>query len=120
MIFDTARRLGATLLAMLQTRLALAAVELEEEVQRFLRYAVLGVIALILFAVALLLAAFFIVLLFWEDYRLEAVGVLVLLFGGGAALIVMKIKSSLQGKPRFMAHTVDELQKDLHTFRGHQ
>ncbi len=40
MIFDTARRLGATLLAMLQTRLALAAVELEYRRQRMVRRAV--------------------------------------------------------------------------------
>jgi uncharacterized membrane protein YqjE len=116
-MFDTAKRIGATLLAMLQTRLELAAVELEEEARRFLRYAVLGVLALFLFGVAVVLAAFFIVLLFWEDHRLEAVGVLALLFGGGAAFIALKLKNSFAAKPRFMADTVGELKKDLHTFR---
>lgn len=119
MIFDSARRMGATVLAMLQTRLALAAVELEEEAQRYARYAVLALVALILFGLALVLAAFFVVLLFWESYRLEAVGALVLLFGGGALFIVAKLKNAIAGKPRFMAHTADELHKDLSTFRRH-
>lgn len=115
---DTARRLGATLLAMLQTRVELAALELEEESQRFLRYAILGMLAVLLLLVALVLVAFFIVLLFWDEHRLAAVGILALLFGGGAALIGMRLKSSLQRKPRFMASTVDELQKDMHAFRS--
>lgn len=117
MILDTAKRLGATVFAMLQTRLALAAVELEEEAQRMLRLALLGLVALILFGLTLVLAIFFVVLLFWDGYRLEAVGVLVLLFGGAAGLIALKIKNGFRDKPRFMAHTVDELKQDLHTFR---
>lgn len=119
MILDTAKRLGHTVLAMLHTRLELATVELEEEARRFLRYLVLGLVALILLVLALVLAAFFVILLFWEEHRLAAVGVMVLLFGGGAAFIAMSIKSSMQRKPRFMAHTTDELKKDLSTFRRH-
>lgn len=115
---DTARRLGATLLAMLQTRVELAALELEEESQRFLRYAMLGVLAVLLLLVALVLVAFFIVLLFWDEHRLAAVGVLALLFGGGAALIGLQLKGSMKRKPRFMASTVGELQKDMHAFRS--
>jgi len=118
---ETVKRMGGTLLAMLQTRVELAAVELEEEARRLLRYAVLGGLALILLLVALLLAVFFIVLLFWDEHRLAAVGVLALLFGGGGAMIGLALKNSLKQKPRFMGSTVDELKKDLQTFKdGHE
>lgn len=94
---------------MLHTRLELAAVELEEEARRYLGYAVMGAVALILLLVALLLVVFFIVLLFWDEHRLAAVGVLALVFGGGAAGIALSIKSALTRKPRFMGATVSTL-----------
>jgi uncharacterized membrane protein YqjE len=117
-IGETVGRLGATLLAMLHTRLELASVELEEESQRFLGYLVMALVALLLFGVALVLVALFIVVLFWDDHRLEAVGGLALAFGIGSAAIGFKLKGSIKRKPRFMASTVGELRKDLNMVRG--
>jgi uncharacterized membrane protein YqjE len=117
-IADTARRLGGTLVAMLHTRLELASVELQEEAQRLLGYLVWALLSLFLFGVAIGMVALFVVVLFWESYRLEAIGGMALLFGAAAALIAVKLKASIAGKPRLMADTVAELRKDAMMLRG--
>lgn len=117
-IADTARRLGGTLVAMLHTRLDLASVELQEEAQRWLGYLVWALLSLFLFGVAIAMVALFVVVLFWDSYRLEAIGGLALLFGAAAAVIGLKVKASIAGKPRLMADTVAELRKDAIMLRG--
>ncbi|UUZ50544.1 hypothetical protein LP420_12460 [Massilia sp. B-10] len=57
---------------MVQTRLALAAVEIEEESQRLLGYFVLALLSLILFGIAMVLVALTIILVFWDSYRLRS------------------------------------------------
>ena len=110
-------QLGATLLAMLHTRLELAAVELEEESHRFLGYLILALLSLFLLGVAIALVALFVIVLFWDSYRLQAIGGLALLFGAAAALILLKVKGSFAAKPRLMAATVAELGKDIALLR---
>ena len=117
-IADTARRLGGTLLSMLQTRIELAAVELEEESQRFLGYLVMALLSLFLFGLAIVLATLFVVIVFWDSYRLQAVGTLALLFAAGGALVAMKVKASIASKPRMMQASVAEFSKDLELLRG--
>lgn len=115
---DTARRLGGTLLSMLQTRIELAAVELEEESQRFLGYLVMALLSLFLFGLAIVMATLFVVIVFWDSYRLQAVGALAVLFAAGGALVALKVKASIQAKPRMMQASVAEFSKDLELLRG--
>lgn len=75
-ILDSAGRFGASLLAMLQTRVELASIELQEEAQRALRYLVLSLAGLFLAAMAVILITFFVILLFWDENPLTAVAVL--------------------------------------------
>lgn len=117
-IFETVGRIGATLIDMVRTRLELAAVDIEEETQRIIGYVVLALAALILFGIALLLLALTVILLFWETHRVAAAAGMVALFGVGAAIAAFKLKSSFTNRPRFMAATVDELNKDLNYFRN--
>lgn len=117
-IADTARRLGGTLVAMLHTRLELASVELQEEAQRLLGYLVWALLSLFLLGVAVVMVALFVVVLFWDSYRLEAIGGMALLFGAAAAVIGLKVKASIAGKPRLLADTVAELRKDAMMLRG--
>ncbi len=116
-IADTLGRVSAGLLAMLQTRLALAAVELEEEGQRFLGYLVLALLSLVLFGIAMLLVALLVIIVFWDSYRIAAVGGMAALFGVAAALTAYKLKTSFATKPRLMAATVGELNKDINFIR---
>lgn len=111
-IFESAGRLGATLVAMVQTRVELASVELQEEAQRMLRYLVLSLMALFLAAMAVVLVTFFVILLFWDEHPLAAAGVLAVLYGGGALLLAIKVRAEIRAKPALLASTLAELKKD--------
>ncbi len=110
-------RIGSTLVGMVQTRLALAAVEIEEESQRLLGYFVLALLSLILFGIAMVLVALTIVLLFWDSYRLEAAIALALAFAAAGTWVMVMLKASIATKPRLLAATAAELNKDLNFLR---
>ena len=117
-IFDSAGRFGASLLAMLQTRVELASVELQEEAQRALRYLVLSLAALFLAAMTVILITFFVILLFWDENPLAAVAVLAVLYGVGAFLLTARVKAEIRSRPALLAHTLAELRKDVECMRG--
>ncbi|HEY1044036.1 MAG TPA: phage holin family protein [Telluria sp.] len=117
-IFESAGRLGATLVAMVQTRVELASVELQEEAQRMLRYLVLSLMALLLGAMTLVLITFFIILLAWDEHPLLATGVLAGLYGFGAFMLVSKVKAEIRNKPPLLASTLAELKKDAECVRA--
>lgn len=117
-ISETVGRLGATLLAMLQTRLELAAIEMEEESQRFLAYLLLSLLALFLCGLAIVLFAVLVIVLFWDSYRIEAVSGMALLFAGAGIAIGMKVRASFGAKPRLLGATLCELNKDINYVRN--
>ena len=117
-IFDTVGRIGSTVLAMVETRLELAALEVEEESQRLLGYFMLALLSLILFGIAMVLVSLTIILVFWESYRLEAALALAALFAVAGTIIIMKLKSAFAARPRMLASTVAELNKDVLFFRN--
>lgn len=112
-IFESVGRIGTTVLGMLQTRLELAAVEIEEESRRTLGHFILALISLIFFGIALVLVSLTIILVFWETYRLQAAIGLALLFTAIGAFVAMKLRASFATKPRLLAATILELKKDV-------
>jgi uncharacterized membrane protein YqjE len=117
-LLESAGRIGATLVAMLQTRLELAVVEVEEESQRFLRYLILSLLALFLFGIASVLVALFVVVLFWDSYRLAAVAGMTLLFIAAGAFFALKVRAEMRTKPALLADTINELRQDIACIRG--
>ncbi len=113
------RGLGASLrglatgaLGLVATHVELIGVELQEEKHRLIEVAVFGACALALFAMALMLATFCIVVWLWDSYRLESVIALTVVYAalGGWALFMMQKK--LAGHPNPFATTAAELEKD--------
>ncbi|MBC7686466.1 MAG: phage holin family protein [Bdellovibrionales bacterium] len=117
-ILDSVSRIGATFVEMVGTRLALAAVEMEEESQRVLGYFVQAFLALIMFGIAMVMVCFAIILIFWETYRLHASVALALLFAVGGLIVAMRLKAAVSVRPRLMATTVAELNKDFNHIRN--
>ena len=111
-------RIGATLVAMLQTRLELAAVEVQEEARRLLGYLAWTLLTVFLVAGAALLAALFVVVLFWDSYRLQAIGGMAGLFALAAVVIVMKVQASLAARPPLLSSTLAELRNDAELLAG--
>lgn len=112
-IAESVGRLGATLVAMVHTRLELAVVEVEEESQRLLGYLLFSLLALVLFGIAMLLVAFLVIVVFWDSYRIPAAAGMAALFAVVGALVAMKVKAGFAAKPRLLEHTFAEIRKDI-------
>jgi uncharacterized membrane protein YqjE len=101
-----------TLLSFVETRARLAANEVEEQGLRLLEVAMWAAAAFIFFALALVFIAFFVVILFWDSNRLLAAGLVAGLFVAGGAGSVLMARSGLAARPKFLAATLAELEKD--------
>jgi uncharacterized membrane protein YqjE len=112
-ILATAGRIAATLAAMVGTRLELAAVEFQEDARRLLGYLAWSLLAVFLAAGSTMLAALFVILLFWDTYRLQAVAGMAALLGVAALLIVSSVRSKLNAQTPLFADTLAELRKDV-------
>jgi uncharacterized membrane protein YqjE len=116
-ILAAAGRVAATLAAMVGTRLELAAVEFQEDARRLLGYLAWSLLAVFLAAGSILLAALFVILLFWDTYRLQAVAAMAAVLATGAGLIVMSVRSRLDSQAPLFAATLAELRKDVEYLR---
>lgn len=116
-IWMTTKRILDTALATLQNRLELFAVELEEEKVRLVEILVLAAAAAIFGLMALALVTLTIVVLFWDNGRMFALGGLCLLYVGAGAWTWRALQARLKARSAF-ADTISELRKDrecLHT-----
>jgi len=111
-------RIGSTVLAMVRTRLALAAVELQEEAQRLIGYVVWALLAAFLGAAAFMLVALFVIVLFWDTHRLLAIGGMAGLLALAAVVILLQVRARFAAGPRMMAATLTELNKDIAFIKG--
>jgi uncharacterized membrane protein YqjE len=112
-IFKDVSKMASILLAILHTRLELAAVEVQEEAHRFLFYLLLSLLALFCVMVAIHLAVLLIIVLFWDTWRVGMICVLLVFFAGAAIIVGLGIRSSIRNKPGFLAYTRGELAKDI-------
>ena len=117
-VTETLGRIGATLLAMVRTRLALAAVEAQEEAQRVLGFAAWTLFAAFLGAGAFMLVALFVIVLFWDTHRLLAISAMAALFALAAVLILARVRAAFAARPPMMAATLAELNKDIAFIKG--
>jgi len=106
------RRLLGTVFEIAQVRLDLLGTELELEKRRVFDALLSGLVALLMLGVGLVLLCGFIILLFWEGYRLAAVGVLALLFLAAGAWLVHAARHRLQSPNGMFDASLAELRRD--------
>lgn len=108
----------ASLLAIGRTRLELLTVELQLELRRIAGFLVLGFVAVLAAAMALLMAGIAVIVAFWDTHRLlAALGVtltFLLVAGGALGLLVRGIRAH----PRLLEGTLAELSRDVEQLRG--
>jgi uncharacterized membrane protein YqjE len=110
-VWASLTRIRDTLLATAQNRVELFAVELQEEKCRVVE-AMLCVAAVAAFGMMTLsLVTFTVVILFWENGRMIALGGLSVLYLVGTTLAWRALQSCVKAGRAF-AGTVDELKKD--------
>ena len=115
---ESLQALAASMLALVRTRIELAVVEFREESERRKQILMLGVVAGVFSALAALLFAMFIVVLFWDSHRVAAaagVTVAYLAIGLGALASLRTRRRELP--PPFEA-TLAELAQDVEALRG--
>jgi len=119
-LMGSVRQLLSTLTSIVSTRLELLGNELQEE-RLYLTQMLLFVLsALFCFGMGILLLTIFIVVLFWDDHRLAALGALSSLFFAAGALLAILLRSKAQAKPRLFSASLAELAKDREQLRtGH-
>ncbi len=111
-LFDSLRQLLGTALELAQVRLELLVADLELEKLRLVDVALRALVGLMLFGLGLVLLCAFVLLLVEEGHRLQALGVLTLLFLVGGLLLLYAAKRRLNDEGGLLAATRDEIGQD--------
>ena len=112
-LIGSLRNLGATTLALIRTRVELVATEFAEEKERRKEMLILAVVGALFLALGLLLVAFFVIVLFWDNYRLLATGGVTLAYLGIGAWALVKLRQKIRESPPPFAATLAEFENDL-------
>jgi uncharacterized membrane protein YqjE len=106
------RQLALTALAMAHTRLALAGVELEEELQRLVGL-LLSLLGLLVFGLmGVLMLSFTVVLAVDAGQRVAVMGGFAMVYLGLAGVFVWRVRRMLVERPPFLQATLAEMARD--------
>lgn len=111
-LVQSLRRLAATLVALLQTRLELLANELEEERVRLVQVLLWGCIALAFLLLGVVMLTLFVVVLFWDTHRVLVSGLLALTFIAIGLAAVAVARSRARARSRLFSASLAELAND--------
>lgn len=111
-LMGSIKRLLSTLTSVVSTRLELLANELQEERLHLTQMLVFTLLTLFCFGIGLLLLTAFIVMLFWDEYRLAVLATLSFIFLALGVLMAMILRSKMETKPRLFSASLAELGKD--------
>jgi uncharacterized membrane protein YqjE len=116
-------RIGASLMGLAQTRLALFGIELAEEKDRIVGALVVATLAGIFGLVALISLTALIVIVLWDSYRWQPLLVLTLLYGGIALTGILRLRHAVLHAPPSFEATRAEFENDrtliAQHLRGH-
>lgn len=111
------RALGATLLELVATRAELALVELREQGERRSGELVLAIAGGLFLVMGLLLAALFVVAVFWDTHRLAAIAGMTLLYLGIGVAAFARLRAKRRAGPAPFEATLRELSLDRELLR---
>ena len=109
---ESMARLAATLLAILQNRVELAATEVEEASLHYFSSLMLSLAAMFCLGMAIGLGVLLVLVLYWESHRVVILSVLMTLFAFAGGMMLLLVRAQLQHKPKLLAHTMTELSRD--------
>jgi uncharacterized membrane protein YqjE len=112
------RALGSTLVELVGVRAELAVVELRQEGERKKEQLALAAAGGVFLALGLLLAAFFVVVFFWDTHRLAAIGGVTVLYLGIGAAAFARLQFKVATSPPPFEATLRELAADREMLKG--
>jgi uncharacterized membrane protein YqjE len=101
-----------TVLAMGQTRLELLSTEIEEQREWLTAMLAWTLIALFCGALAVIFTTLLVVVVFWDSYRLLAIGIMIGVFVLGTAISWRIVWNMNHRKPKIFSGSISELSKD--------
>ena len=116
-LIDSARRLGASMLALAQTRLALASIDLADERDRLGRIAVLVMVAALALALGLASLSGLVLVVFWEEWRIQALAGLAIVYLLIGLWCVGRVRAMSRDAPALFETTLAELERDRQSLR---
>lgn len=111
-VAESVARLAASLLAIAQTRIELAATEVEEESLRYFSCLILSLAAMFCIGIAVVLGVLLAVMLYWDTHRVGVLLTLTGLFGVVGVIVGLRAQRQFQSKPTLLAHSMKELSRD--------
>jgi len=111
-LMESIKRLLSTLASIVSTRLELLANEFQEERLHLTQMLVLALFTLFCFGIGVLLLTAFIVVLFWDEHRLAALGTLSVVFFALGVLTAVLLRSKMEVKSKLFSVSLAELAKD--------
>lgn len=111
-LLESLKRMAGTLLAIFQVRLELLSNEIEEERLHIGQMLLYGSIALLFFGLAIMLLAIFIVVVFWDGYRLPVLGGLSALFFIAGFLVWNALRRLAREKSKLFSASLAALADD--------
>ena len=106
------RHFGATIVALVYTRIELLATEFEEELQRGVVILVWIMFALFFGALSVLMLAVTLLVIFWDEHRVLVAALITGLFIAITAVMGFLAQARVRAKPRFLAASIEELKRD--------
>jgi uncharacterized membrane protein YqjE len=117
-LFASARHMLATALAIAHNRLELITTEIEEELYRVAEILVWAFLAIFFGGLTVLMAAFLVVLLWWDEHRLLAASLTVLVFLAVTLAAVFLALHKARARPKLLHATIEELRRDRDALEG--
>lgn len=118
-LLGSAKRLLSTLIGVVATRLELLADEWQEERLRWLQMFFFASFAAFCFCMGVMLLAFFLVVLFWDEHRLAVLASLSFVFFVSGGWLVVKLKSKWLLGSKLFSVSLAELTKDRKALGEH-
>lgn len=111
-LFESLSMFGATMVALVRTRLELLSIDLEEERERLFSIMLITLAAAFLLGIGIVLAVILLVVAYWDTNRLMVLSTLTAFFLLiGAALVAYAIQK-MRSKPSLFTSSLAELNKD--------
>lgn len=112
------REVVALGVAALATRGELAALELTEARERAARWVVVALVAAVLLLAALVVGSLWIVSIFWDTYRSEAIAATALVYAVAGGSLMAWLLARVRSTPPLLQATIMELKQDCDALRG--
>ncbi|MHB8425093.1 MAG: phage holin family protein [Gammaproteobacteria bacterium] len=106
------RTLVTTLVAIACTRVEILITEYEHEKIRLGRILAIGIAMIFFVAMALIFLSLLVLVLFWNDHRLAALGGITIIYMLLAVAAAWRLRCSMKQKSRLFATSLGELRKD--------